>query len=104
MSNFAQRILAAPNVPVLIVRIKDPDLLDVKSAEDKKTWHSRDDKDKVEWLVKMGAIKHSGVTLKIGNNSFRDRVDFNAAYKKPFTATFKIAPRRGYTLIYIQLN
>jgi hypothetical protein len=39
------------------------------------------------------------IKLKIGNASFRDRVDLNSLMKRPHTVTSKIEPRRGYKLM-----
>jgi len=39
------------------------------------------------------------VSLKIGNNSFRDRVDLNELIRKPYTVTVNKLPRRGYMLV-----
>lgn len=36
--------------------------------------------------------------MKIGNGSFRDRVDLNSMIKHTHTIAFKIEPRRGYKL------
>ena len=38
------------------------------------------------------------IKVKIGNDSFRDRVDLNSLLKRPHTVTSKIEPRRGYKL------
>jgi hypothetical protein len=39
------------------------------------------------------------IKLKIGNDSFRDRVDLNSLMKRTHTVTSKIEPRRGYKLM-----
>jgi hypothetical protein len=39
------------------------------------------------------------IKLKIGNDSFRDRVDLNSLMKRTHTVTSKIEPRRGYNLM-----
>lgn len=36
--------------------------------------------------------------MKVGNGSFRDRVELNSMIKGPHTITFKLEPRRGYKL------
>ena len=36
--------------------------------------------------------------MKIGNGSFRDKVDLNSMIKGSHTITFKLEPRRGYKL------
>ena len=60
-----------------------------------------DDRARFEKLHKwaFGDLKHC-VSVKFGkSDAFRDRVDFNAAYKagKPFTS-YKLESRRGYKL------
>ena len=43
--------------------------------------------------------KHAfGFPMKIGNGSFRDRVDLNTMIKRPHTIAYKLEPRRGYKL------
>ena len=39
------------------------------------------------------------IKLKIGNDSFSDRVDLNSIMKRAHTVTSKIEPRRGYKLM-----
>jgi hypothetical protein len=42
-------------------------------------------------------LKHA-VKMKIGNGSFRDRVDLNSMLKVPCDIDYKIEPRKGYKL------
>lgn len=44
------------------------------------------------------------VSMKIGNDSFRDRVDLNIMLRSPCTYTFKIEPRRGYRLATFEIT
>jgi hypothetical protein len=42
-------------------------------------------------------------TVKIGNGSFRDRVEANQILRGPHRVTFKLEPRRGYKLATFEL-
>ena len=44
------------------------------------------------------------IKLKIGNDSFRDRVDLNSLMKRTHTVTSKIEPRRGYKLATFEVT
>lgn len=104
MNVFAQRLLAATESRATFV-VKNPDLLDVPSAADRKIWWDREDRDKLDWLVKISRISGSGVSMKIGNGQFKDKVEFNSLYKDPKSdIQIKVGKRRGYTLIEITLG
>lgn len=99
------RVNAAVEAPVAVFNIKNPDILELASANDGKTWHKRDDRDKFVFLNKCANMGGTGVTLKLGNNSFRDKVDFNTVYKKPNAKfTFEIGKRRGYTAVIVKVQ
>src|SRR5690606_24847618 len=101
MNIFARRILATPRATFTV---KNPDILEVPSASDRKVWHDRDDRNKMEWMNKLAQTKGSGVSMKIGNGQFRDKVDFNLKYKAQDTQfSYKLSPRKGYTLITVEL-
>lgn len=44
------------------------------------------------------------ITSKIGNGSFRDRVELNQLMRGPFQATYKLEPRRGYKLATFEVS
>lgn len=45
------------------------------------------------------------ITQKVGNESFRDRVDFNTLFKSGnFKIEYKLEPRRGYKLATFNFN
>lgn len=52
------------------------------------------DADKFSYLNK----RSGRFPMKIGNGSFRDKVDLNSMIKGPHTITFNLEPRRGYKL------
>lgn len=108
MPSLIKRIssrLRASNAPRATFILKDPDLLEVPSASDKKVWAQRDGRGKFEFLNKMSNIAGSGVSLKIGTGQFNQKVEFNSIYKKPTTKfDYKIGKRRGYTVIEVTLS
>jgi len=62
--------------------------------------------DRLERLKKLSVDLPRNVQIKVGNGSFRDRVEINMELKKPGTIermTSKIEPRRGYRLVTFEL-
>ena len=104
MNVFAARILGGWT-PTATFTVKNPDILEVPSASDRKTWHERDGRDKFDWLQKMSRTKGVGVGMKIGTGQFRQQVDFNLKYKNPDTKfSFTLGKRRGYTPTTVELS
>lgn len=54
-----------------------------------------------ERLVEMG---NERAPLKIGNGSFRDRVELNQIRRGNCLVTFKLEPRRGYKLATFEFS
>ena len=54
------------------------------------------DEEKFAYLTNLGHQKR--VSVKIGDGSFRDRVELNGMLRSPCKYTFKLEPRRGYKL------
>lgn len=51
-----------------------------------------------EKLKKLLTHQTDSIKLKIGNGSFRDRVEFNQILRAPRSLSFRLEPRRGYRL------
>ena len=45
-----------------------------------------------------------GITTKIGDGTFRDRMKFHDLTQVPFSVTSEKHPRRGYTLVEFQIH
>ena len=62
-------------------------------------------REKLKNIEKLSADMPRNVTLKVGNGSFRDRVDWNQLMRGNLDAmTATIEPRKGYKLITFELN
>lgn len=62
--------------------------------------------DRLERLKKLSVDLPRNVQIKVGNGSFRDRVEINMELKKPGAnqrMTSKIEPRMGYRLVTFEL-
>ena len=59
-----------------------------------------------DYLTKnaYGTYAIHGLSLKIGNGSFRDKVDLNSLIRSPVTMTYKREPRRGYYLVTFEVS
>ena len=51
----------------------------------------------------QGDLKHN-IKMKIGNDSFRDKVDLNMMLRNPCSYTYKIEPRKGYNLATFEIK
>jgi hypothetical protein len=60
------------------------------------------DNEKFKRLTKMANEKR--ITMKIGDGSFRDRVELNQITRTPCRYTFKLEPRRGYKLATFEIT
>lgn len=62
-------------------------------------------RDKLKTIEKLCADMPRNFSLKIGNGSFRDKVEWNQLMRGNLDAmTATIEPRRGYKLITFELN
>jgi len=62
-----------------------------------------DDKEKFDYLLNKGVEPHSGITTKIGNGSFRDRVELNQLRRKCPRFDYKLENRKGYKLVTFEV-
>lgn len=65
------------------------------------------DREKWEYCLKESVAYGSGkprIPVKIGNGSFRDRVDLNQLLRTPHEVTCTLAPRRGYILATFEID
>ena len=60
------------------------------------------DADKFAKLNKMAQDKR--VKMKIGNDSFRDKVELNQMLRNSCTYVFKLEPRKGYKLATFEIE
>jgi len=61
------------------------------------------DDEKFKRLTKMANEKR--ISMKIGNESFRDKVELNQILREPDCRyTFKLEPRRGYKLATFEIT
>ena len=56
------------------------------------------DFEKFLFLLYYARNNYFGITCKIGNGSFRDKVEFNQTMRKNYILSFSLEPRRGYKL------
>lgn len=54
------------------------------------------DADKLAYLQR--SAQDLQITFKVGNGSFRDKVELNQILREPHSTSFKLEPRRGYKL------
>ena len=60
------------------------------------------DADKLGYLFRK--CRDLQVTHKIGNGSFRDRVDLNTIMRSQVQIAYKLEPRKGYKLATFDVN
>lgn len=60
------------------------------------------DAEKLDYLTNR--CRDLQVKQKVGNGSFRDRVDYNALVKQPHRIAFKLEDRRGYRLATFEVQ
>ena len=61
--------------------------------------------DDVKKFQRLNELVFEGrATSKVGNGSFRDKVELNQILRKPRTIHFKLEPRKGYKLATFDIN
>jgi hypothetical protein len=65
---------------------------------------NKTDKEKFEFLTKGAHARDLGIKVKIGNDSFRDKVELNQIIRKDYAIEFKIEPRKGYKLVTFEVR
>lgn len=62
------------------------------------------DLERLEKLFKYSGLPEYQISSKIGNNSFRDKVDLNALKRKGWKVkSYKLENRKGYKLITFEV-
>jgi hypothetical protein len=62
--------------------------------------------DRLDRLTRLSVDLPRNISIKVGNGSFRDKVDWNQAMRdatRKERMTAKIEPRRGYRLVTFEL-
>ena len=90
---------SAGTLPEVKFIVKNEDLLTSRIPSLGKDFQRLNPREGFDWLNKMAYIKGSGVSIKVGNNSFRDKVDVNTALKSNKAMTVRIEKRKGYRLV-----
>lgn len=65
------------------------------------------DREKWEYCLKESVVYGSGkprIPVKIGDGSFRDRVDLNQLLRASYEVQCTLAPRRGYILVTFEFK
>lgn len=63
------------------------------------------DLERLEKLFKYSGLPEYQIASKIGNNSFRDKVDLNALKRKGWEVeSYKLENRKGYKLITFEVK
>ena len=63
-----------------------------------------DDKEKFDYLMNKGVSPGSGITTKVGNGSFRDKVELNQIRRNCPRFTYKLEFRKGYQLATFEVT
>ena len=86
-----------------IIRYSDGSVSSVKGVG----FDLMDSREKWEYCLKESVAYGSGkprIPVKIGDGSFRDRVELNQILQGPHKVECSIAPRRGYLLATFEIN
>lgn len=62
------------------------------------------DFEKFLYLKDRAARKELNISIKIGNGSFRDRVELNQKLRESININYKLEPRVGYKLATFEIN
>lgn len=65
--------------------------------------NNMDDREKFTYLNKTALEKCLNIKMKIGNDSFRDRVELNQTLRNVKSLSYKIEPRKGYKLATFEI-
>lgn len=83
---------------VISYTVKNPDLLETKSAADGLTFHQRPVEEQRLWLRKCSFISGSGVSEK-KPRALQDLIDMRRLLRGPHSTVMYIHQRRGYLKI-----
>lgn len=83
--------------------VRNPDLLEVRSAQDGVRFHEREPGDQQRWLHKCSYLAGSGVSEK-KPASLQSQIDIRRIQRGPHTVEMEIHQRRGYVKVEFTLT
>lgn len=87
----------------IIYTVRNPDLLEVRSAQDGITFHEREPADQQRWLHKCSYIMGSGVSEK-KPAGLQAHIDIRRVQRGPHNIVMAIHQRRGHVKVEFTLT